>query len=162
MGEWFSDNKTLIKIRLRKNRFLYIRLHQIRKKERKIVYSHRDTFLSPFPASPNRPSLNPLSLHLRVSFVFVMKPAASLQGYPSSSIYFDARRPVPTPPSKMAAFSALSLSPYTFTFRQDSRLRPTVSCSVTSPPASSGLLSFPLSIFFLYFFLLICGKKMNY
>ncbi|KAJ0231301.1 Ribonuclease J [Hirschfeldia incana] len=67
-----------------------------------------------------------------------MKPAASLQGYPSSSIYFDTRRPVPTTPSKMAAFSALSLSPYTFTFRQNSRVRPTVSCSVTSPPASSG------------------------
>ncbi|KAL0721322.1 hypothetical protein Bca4012_035921 [Brassica carinata] len=69
-----------------------------------------------------------------------MKPAASLHGYPSSSIYFDARRPVPTiiPPSKMAAFSALSLCPYTFSFRQSSRTRSTVSCSVTSPPASSG------------------------
>uniref|UniRef100_A0A0D3BFF6 Myb-like domain-containing protein n=3 Tax=Brassica oleracea var. oleracea TaxID=109376 RepID=A0A0D3BFF6_BRAOL len=69
-----------------------------------------------------------------------MKPAASLHGsfsYPSSSIYFDARRPVTTP-SKMAAFSALSLSPYTFTFRQSSRVRSTISCSVTSPPASSG------------------------
>ncbi|KAF8112548.1 hypothetical protein N665_0063s0034 [Sinapis alba] len=66
-----------------------------------------------------------------------MKLAASLQGYPSSSIYFDAPRPVTTP-SKMAAFSALSLCPYTFTFRQSSRTRPTVSCSVTSPPASSG------------------------
>lgn len=67
-----------------------------------------------------------------------MKPAASLHGYPSSPIYFDARRPVPTPPSKMAAFSALSLSPYSFTFRQSSPVRSTVSCSVTSPPASSG------------------------
>ncbi|WZZ44268.1 hypothetical protein YC2023_040527 [Brassica napus] len=66
-----------------------------------------------------------------------MKPATSLYGSFSSSIYFDARRPVPTP-SKMAAFSALSLSPYTFTFRQSSRVRSTISCSVTSPPASSG------------------------
>uniref|UniRef100_A0A1J3H5W3 Ribonuclease J n=1 Tax=Noccaea caerulescens TaxID=107243 RepID=A0A1J3H5W3_NOCCA len=71
-----------------------------------------------------------------------MKPAASLQGfsYPSSShtssIYFDVRRPVTTTPSKMAAFGALSLCPYTFTFRQSSRIRSTVSCSVTSPPAS--------------------------
>ncbi|CAH8346353.1 unnamed protein product [Eruca vesicaria subsp. sativa] len=65
-----------------------------------------------------------------------MKPAASLQGYTSSSIYFDTRRPVPTPPSKMAAFSALSLCPYTFTFRQSPRIKPTVSCSVTSPPTS--------------------------
>ncbi|ESQ31565.1 hypothetical protein EUTSA_v10003624mg [Eutrema salsugineum] len=73
-----------------------------------------------------------------------MKPAASLRGfsYPSSShassIYFDVRRPVTSTstPSKMAAFSALSLCPYPFTFRKSSRVRSTVSCSVTSPPAS--------------------------
>nr|BAD44310.1 putative protein [Arabidopsis thaliana] len=67
----------------------------------------------------------------------MMKPA-SLQGFSShasSSIYSDVRRPATTP-SKMAAFSALSLCPYTFTFRQSSRIKSTVSCSVTSAPAS--------------------------
>ncbi|XP_010519514.1 PREDICTED: uncharacterized protein LOC104798948 isoform X1 [Tarenaya hassleriana] len=63
---------------------------------------------------------------------------SSFQGFSytscHSSPYFDARGSVT--PWKMAAFSALSLCPYTFSFRARSRNRSSVSYSASSPPAS--------------------------